>query len=71
MCAPIAPYLSDHSQESNLISSYGGYIEVFVNTSLEVCESRDSKGLYKLAREGKLKGLQEFQIPMRSQKIPR
>ena len=28
---------------------------MFVNTSLEKCEERDSKGLYKLAREGKIK----------------
>ena len=38
-----------------LISDFGGYFEVFVNTSLKKCEERDSKGLYKLARDGKLK----------------
>ena len=68
VCAPIAPYLSERDSNRDLISSYGGYIEVYVNTSLEVCESRDSKGLYKLAREGSLKSLQVFQIPMKSQK---
>ena len=31
------------------------YCEIFVNTPLEVCEARDVKGLYKLAREGKIK----------------
>ena len=31
------------------------YIEVFVNTPLSKCEERDSKGLYKLARKGKIK----------------
>ena len=54
VCAPIAPYLSDRRSNRRLISKYGGYIEVFVNTPLEICEDRDSKGLYKLAREGKI-----------------
>ena len=30
----------------------GGYIEVYVSTSLEICEERDAKGLYKKARKG-------------------
>ena len=38
-----------------LISKKGGYIEIFVNTPLEKCEERDSKGLYAMAREGKIK----------------
>ena len=37
-----------------LISQYGGYFEIFITTSLHKCEERDIKGLYKLAREGKL-----------------
>ena len=32
------------------------FFEVFVDTPLEVCEKRDTKGLYKKAREGKIKG---------------
>ena len=32
-----------------------GYIEIFVNTSLEKCEERDVKGLYALARKGVIK----------------
>tara|TARA_X000000950_G_scaffold277437_1_gene366881 strand:- start:46230 stop:47858 length:1629 start_codon:yes stop_codon:yes gene_type:complete len=55
ICAPIAPYEYDRNQNRNLISKLGGYIEVFVNTSLAKCEERDSKGLYKLARAGKVK----------------
>ena len=34
---------------------YGKYIEVHVDTSLSVCEERDIKGLYKLARDGVIK----------------
>ena len=55
ICAPIAPYESDRNYNRKLISKLGGYIEVHVATSLEKCEERDVKGLYKLAREGKLK----------------
>jgi len=55
ICAPIAPYEKDRLINRNLISSYGGYIEIFVSTSLETCEERDSKGLYKLARKGIVK----------------
>jgi len=38
-----------------LISKEGGYVEIYVNTPLEKCEERDAKGLYALARKGKLK----------------
>ena len=55
VCAPIAPYERDRNYNRKLISKLGGYIEVHVATSLEKCEERDVKGLYKLAREGKLK----------------
>ncbi len=70
VCAPIAPYSSDRKWNRDLISNYGGYIEVFVNTSLDVCESRDSKGLYKLAREGKLKEFTGISDPYEPPKNP-
>lgn len=55
ICAPIAPYEKDRAFNRNLISKLGGYIEVHVSTSLEKCEERDVKGLYKLARKGVVK----------------
>ncbi len=55
ICAPIAPYEEDRAYNRKLISEQGGYLEIFVNTPLEKCEERDSKGLYALAREGKIK----------------
>ena len=55
VCAPIAPYERDRAYNRKLISKEGGYLEIFVNTPLEKCEERDSKGLYALAREGKIK----------------
>jgi len=54
-CANIAPYKEDREWNRKLISQYGGYIEVFVDTPIEVCEERDVKGLYKLARKGLIK----------------
>ena len=55
ICAPIAPYEIDRAFNRNLISELGGFIEIYVNTPLEKCEQRDAKGLYALAREGKIK----------------
>lgn len=57
LCAPIAPYEESRQANRDLISSYGGYIEVHVATPLEVCEQRDRKGLYAKARSGKVKGV--------------
>lgn len=55
ICAPIAPYKADRQVVRKIISHYGGFIEVYVNTSLEVCERRDVKGLYAKARQGIVK----------------
>ena len=55
ICANIAPYAEDRQYNRQLISQYGRYIEVFVDTDLSTCEARDVKGLYRLAREGVLK----------------
>ena len=57
LCAPIAPYEESRQANRDLISSYGGYIEVHISTPLEVCEQRDRKGLYAKARAGKVKGV--------------
>ncbi len=55
ICAPIAPYATTRSTVREMIESYGAFLEVHVATPIEVCEARDRKGLYKLAREGKIK----------------
>ncbi len=57
ICAPIAPYEEPRRRNRELISSYGGYIEVYLSTPLSVCEQRDRKGLYTEARAGKMKGV--------------
>ncbi len=55
ICAPIAPYTATRRSVREMIEAYGAFVEVHVATSLEECERRDRKGLYKLAREGKIK----------------
>ncbi|MGC9368793.1 MAG: bifunctional sulfate adenylyltransferase/adenylylsulfate kinase [Paracoccaceae bacterium] len=55
ICAPIAPYTATRRAVREMIEQYGAFCEVHVATSLEECERRDRKGLYKLAREGKIK----------------
>ncbi len=55
ICAPIAPYATTRRFVREDIETHGAFVEVHVATSLEECERRDRKGLYKLAREGKIK----------------
>ena len=55
ICAPIAPYAATRRAVREMIEAFGAFIEVHVATSLEECERRDRKGLYRLAREGRIK----------------
>lgn len=55
ICAPIAPYATTRRAVREDIENFGAFVEVHVATSIEECEKRDRKGLYKLAREGKIK----------------
>ncbi|MFZ8944389.1 MAG: bifunctional sulfate adenylyltransferase/adenylylsulfate kinase [Paracoccaceae bacterium] len=55
ICAPIAPYASTRRAVREEVEQFGAFAEVHVATSIEECERRDRKGLYKLAREGKIK----------------
>jgi len=55
ICAPIAPYTATRRAVREDIEQYGAFVEVHVATTIEECERRDRKGLYKLAREGKIK----------------
>ena len=52
ICAPIAPYTQMRRNVRELIEQHGAFIEIHVSTPLEVCESRDRKGLYAKARKG-------------------
>ncbi|MFN3972300.1 MAG: bifunctional sulfate adenylyltransferase/adenylylsulfate kinase [Gemmobacter sp.] len=55
ICAPIAPYTATRRAVREMVEAFGAFIEVHVATTVEECEKRDRKGLYKLAREGKIK----------------
>ncbi len=63
ICAPIAPYAATRRQVREMISPVGGFLETHVSTPLEVCEKRDRKGLYALARAGKIKGFTGIDDP--------
>lgn len=52
ICAPIAPYDTVRREVRRTIEATGGFVLVFVDTPLEVCEERDRKGLYTKARAG-------------------
>jgi adenylylsulfate kinase len=54
MTAFISPFKEDRNTVRQLLPQ-GDFIEIYCKASLEVCESRDVKGLYKLARAGKIK----------------
>ncbi|HEU0223406.1 MAG TPA: bifunctional sulfate adenylyltransferase/adenylylsulfate kinase [Paracoccaceae bacterium] len=70
ICAPIAPYTATRRAVREIIESYGAFVEVHVATSLEECERRDRKGLYKLAREGKIKEFTGISDPYEAPETP-
>jgi sulfate adenylyltransferase len=53
VCAAISPYEETRAEVRKTIGE--NFIEVFVNTPLEICERRDTKGLYAKARRGEIK----------------
>jgi bifunctional enzyme CysN/CysC len=52
----ISPFRSERRMARDLVAT-GEFVEIYVNTPIEICEARDPKGLYKLARTGKLPNL--------------
>ena len=52
ICAPIAPYRETRRDVRAMIEAVGGFVEIHVATPIEICESRDRKGLYAKARAG-------------------
>jgi len=53
LTAFISPFVKDREQVRSLLN-VGEFLEVFIDTPLEVCESRDPKGLYQKARTGEI-----------------
>ncbi|MEP1488887.1 MAG: adenylyl-sulfate kinase [Algibacter sp.] len=62
LAAFISPYKSDREFIKQTVNPEN-YIEVFVSTSLEICEQRDVKGLYKKARAGEIKNMTGISAP--------
>ncbi len=62
----ISPFRSERQMARDLMGE-GEFVEVFVDTPLEVCEARDPKGLYRKARAGELKNFtgidSEYEVP--------
>jgi len=62
VCAAISPYRHTRN-EARKMAGKDHFIEIFVNTPLEVCEERDVKGLYAMARRGEIKGFTGIDDP--------
>lgn len=62
MCAAISPYQSTRDEVRNMIGK-DKFILIYVNTSLELCEKRDTKGLYAKARRNEIKGFTGIDDP--------
>lgn len=62
LCSFISPTKEIRNRAKEIVGSED-FLEIFVNTPLELCESRDVKGLYKKAREGKIKGFTGIDSP--------
>lgn len=62
LTAFISPYLEDRDQVRKLVAA-DEFIEIYVKASLETCEQRDPKGLYKKARLGEIKGFTGIDAP--------
>lgn len=69
LTAFISPYESDREKAREIIGAEN-FIEVYVNTPLEVCEERDVKGLYKKAREGKIPNFTGISSPYEEPQNP-
>lgn len=54
VCAPIAPYAAGRAEVRAMVEEFGDFFLVHVATPLQVCESRDRKGLYAKARAGEI-----------------
>ncbi len=62
VCAAVSPYRATRDAVRRVVGGEG-FIEVFVDTPLEVCEQRDTKGMYAKARRGEVKGFTGIDDP--------
>lgn len=73
LVAFVSPYAADRLAARRQIEQQGrpgDFIEVFVDTPLEICEARDPKGLYRQARAGKIRGFTGIDAPYEKPERP-
>lgn len=61
-CAAVNPYLATRNDVRNMVGS-NHFVEVYVDAPLEVCEQRDVKGMYAMARRGEINGFTGIDDP--------
>lgn len=69
LTAFISPFKSDRNLVRKLFNE-GDFLEVFIDSSLEVCENRDPKGMYVKARKGEIKNFTGISSPYESPENP-
>lgn len=62
ICAAVSPYRATRNDVRNMVGT-DHFVEVFVDTALEVCERRDTKGIYAKARRGEITGFTGIDDP--------
>ena len=70
VCAPIAPFAATRNSVRRMVEEVGAYIEIHVSTPIEVCEARDRKGFYAMARAGKIKDFTGVDSPYETPENP-
>ena len=69
LAAFVSPYKKDRENIKSIVKDVN-FVEVFINTSLEECERRDVKGLYKKARAGELENMTGVSAPYEAPEHP-
>jgi adenylylsulfate kinase len=69
LAAFVSPYIKDREAVKQIVGP-DNFIEIYVNTSLKACESRDVKGLYKKARAGEIKTMTGISAPYQAPTHP-
>ncbi len=69
LTAFISPYRADREHIRGMVE-YGDFIEIYCDSSIEVCESRDTKGLYKKARAGQIPEFTGISSPYEAPESP-
>lgn len=69
LAAFVSPYKKDRENIKSIVKDVN-FVEVYINTSIEECERRDVKGLYKKARAGEIKNMTGISAPYEAPEHP-